>query len=177
MAGIGSKVTIESVSKKIAKLTEQEKNLVKKIESVRAQLKEQNLIRNELLAQKISSRIENIDSEKLDKILDAYIKAEGNGVEVEAKADNLKVEEKKKENVSPTPEVKKPQDGNTPSNNSSQPGAYNTPQSGPSPVGAPSAAPTQNGYINKEANSSFGQPAGSYNRNDDEETRQPAGWN
>ena len=65
---------IDSCTKTLKKLSEQEKNLIKKLEDLRHRIAEEKNKRNEAIAQKIASTIPDLTEDSLDKILDEYRK-------------------------------------------------------------------------------------------------------
>ena len=68
------KVTIKSITNKINQLMVTEANLVKKLEDVRSQITRQKIKRNELIAEVITSQVDDLDEKVLQKILTDYNK-------------------------------------------------------------------------------------------------------
>lgn len=86
---------IDSCTKNLKKLSEQEKNLIKKLEDVRARMAEENNKRNEAIAQKIASTIPDLTEDALDKILDEYRKRTDSETETKPEETPAKEEEEK----------------------------------------------------------------------------------
>lgn len=71
------KTTIKSITTKINQLMVTESNLVKKLEDIRSQIARQKIKRNELIAEVITSQVDDLDEKVLQKILSDYNKVSG----------------------------------------------------------------------------------------------------
>jgi len=81
------KTTIKSITTKINQLMVAESNLVKKLEDIRSQIARQKIKRNELIAEVITSQVDDLDEKVLQKILSDYNKVSGSSESEAVNAD------------------------------------------------------------------------------------------